>query len=91
MDILYWTLPCIRKGDRVLTSNGYVPIENISAGDAVLSHDGLWHLVGWAGKTGEKKVIHIRTELGYSVGATPEHLFYACVCKDGRLTRPEWV
>ena len=32
-------IPCVLKGSKVLTLNGYVPIENIKIGDIILSHD----------------------------------------------------
>lgn len=32
-------IPCVLKGSKVLTLDGYVPIENIKIGDIILSHD----------------------------------------------------
>lgn len=77
VDILYWTPPCIRKGDLVLTYEGYKPIEDVGEGDLVMSHDGHWHNVEWAGKTGHKQIIRIKASCGLEVGATEDHLFCA--------------
>lgn len=91
VDILYWTPPCIRKGDKVLTSEGYIPIEDVRVGDMVMSHDGQWHKVTWAGRTGHRKIMHIKASEQPEIGATPEHKFYACRYEYGSITEPEWV
>ena len=78
VDVLFWTPPCIRKGDKVLTKErGYIPIEEVEVGDMVMSHDGQWHPVEWAGKTGHKDILGIKASCSLEIGATPEHRFYA--------------
>lgn len=78
VDVLFWTPPCIRKGDMVLTKErGYIPIEEVEVGNMVMSHDGQWHPVEWAGKTGHKDILGIKASCSLEIGATPEHRFYA--------------
>lgn len=92
VDVLFWTPPCIRKGDKVLTKErGYIPIEEVDVGDMVMSHDGQWHPVEWAGKTGHKEIMLIKAVGCAEIGATYDHRFYACRIEDGQLTEPEWV
>ena len=93
VDVLFWTPPCIRKGDKVLTKErGYIPIEEVEVGDMVMSHDSQWHPVEWAGKTGYKNIISVKTDCCDEIGATPEHRFYACKRdENGNFTEPEWV
>lgn len=77
VDVLFWTPPCIRKGDMILTKErGYIPIEEVEVGDMVMSHDGQWHPVEWAGKTGHKDILGIKASCSLEIGATPEHRFY---------------
>lgn len=59
---------CFAKGTLITTLRGEIPIETVKVGDKVLSHDGKWHEVYWAGCTGNKKVI---TRFGLT--ATPDH------------------
>ena len=92
VDVLFWTPPCIRKGDMVLTKErGYIPIEEVQVGDMVMSHDGQWHPVEWAGKTGHKEIMRIKASGNEEIGATFDHKFYACKIVDGSLTEPEWI
>lgn len=37
--------PCFAKGTYILTEKGYIPIENVSVGDKVLTHKGRWRKV----------------------------------------------
>ena len=37
--------PCFAKGTYILTEKGYIPIEDISVGDKVLTHKGRWRKV----------------------------------------------
>lgn len=92
VDVLFWTPPCIRKGDKVLTKErGYIPIEGVEVGDMVMSHDGQWHPVEWAGKTGHKEIMRIKASGNGEIGATFDHKFYACKIVNGSLTEPEWI
>lgn len=40
-----FSMACFRAGTPVLTRNGFVPIENVNAGDEVLTHSGRWRKV----------------------------------------------
>ena len=37
--------PCFAKGTYILTEKGYIPIEDVSVGDKVLTHKGRWRKV----------------------------------------------
>lgn len=44
-DCWCFEFPCFAKGTYILTEKGYIPIEDISVGDKVLTHKGRWRKV----------------------------------------------
>jgi len=75
---------CLPKGTKVLTPNGYKKIEEISENDRVLSAGGHSRVLE---STVEKvkpsfykgKLVHLTTEKGKTIQATPNHILYGKV------------
>ncbi len=67
------TNPCVTKDTLVTTDEGLVNASKVHNPHNVLSRDGEYHPVTWAGKTGEKEVYLVKTKAGYEVKATAEH------------------
>lgn len=72
--LLVGGFPCFPEGTLVLTTKGFVPIENIQVGDMVLTHKGRWKKVL---KTGSQIADTITLYGQGSVGieCTPNHPF----------------
>lgn len=45
VDCWCFGFPCFAKGTYILTEKGYIPIEDVSVGDKVLTHKGRWRKV----------------------------------------------
>lgn len=76
VDVLFWTPPCLDADTRVLTSEGWRPIRDISAGDMVMTDDGLRSVTA-GGCTGERRVMTVEPRCGLPIRCTPEHRFLA--------------
>jgi ribonucleoside-diphosphate reductase alpha chain len=69
---------CFLPGTKVLTNKGYIPIEDISIGDVVLTHRGNWKTVHnilcreYAGNID----VYQSSFLNNTLSTTPEHKFY---------------
>lgn len=63
---------CFAAGTLVTTARGPVPIEEVRASDRVWTRAG-WKKVAWAGCTGSRQTMVIRTESGVELRCTPEH------------------
>jgi len=61
--------PCIAKGERVGTSRGMIPIEEVVDGD-----DTAYGLVRSQWETGIKPCLEITTKLGYTLKCTQDHM-----------------
>ncbi|NYZ74124.1 hypothetical protein H0O00_03200 [Candidatus Micrarchaeota archaeon] len=72
---IHATNPCIAKGAMVTTTEGLTEISKVHNPHHVLTGDGNYHPVRWAGKTGEKDVYLVKTQAGYEVTATADHKF----------------
>ena len=64
---------CVAEGTLVPTDKGLVPIETISAGDRVLTDLG-FKSVAWAGQTGHRDVLRLKTAKGFDLRLTEDHL-----------------
>lgn len=68
-----WSYNSIAEGELVTTSRGYVPIQNVSVGDVVLTHKGNWRpVLGTSTREGPSKIVSINTKTG-SIRLTAEH------------------
>lgn len=68
---------CIASGEKVLTYNGLVNIEDVKIGNKV------WTKIGWVNVTnnfmnGKKKIFKLTTKKGYEIKTTNEHIFLKC-------------
>jgi len=67
---------CVAKDELVITARGQVPVQDVRAGDLVLTRKG-WRPVIYAGLTRQNtEVLEIRTTSG-TVRVTPEHKVWA--------------
>lgn len=76
VDILTYSFPCFVGDTLIRTLRGDIPIRNVAAGDKVLSHDGRWHTVTRAWKSGHKEVAAFTVAYGREVVCTPNHRFW---------------
>ncbi|MDD5171986.1 MAG: ribonucleotide reductase N-terminal alpha domain-containing protein [Candidatus ainarchaeum sp.] len=72
---IHATNPCIAKGAMVTTTEGLTEISKVHNPYHILTGDGNYHPVRWAGKTGEKDVYLVKTQAGYELTATADHKF----------------
>lgn len=82
VDLLCGGVPCFIAGTMILTAGGYIPIEQVTTDDLVLTHRGVW-----------KRVTRIMTkphsalweiQAGQKIVTTPGHPFYV------RSQRAQW-
>lgn len=100
VDIITFGSPCFPSGTLVITSNGYVSIEEVKVGDKVLTHTGRWCNVL---KTGNKiaNTIILKGFGHYGLECTEEHPFYSSDktrnwngnrrSYDSIMSKPEWT
>lgn len=75
VDIITFGSPCFPEGTLVLTSEGYLPIEEVTPGMQVLTHQGRWRKVTATGaKLGETVVLKGNH---YGLECTPNHPIYS--------------
>ena len=70
---------CFVAGTRVITDNGFTPIENINIGDTVLSQDGSLQAVTHVfNKMSDIGLVHLKVRgLPFPLSATPNHLVWS--------------
>lgn len=102
-DVLVGGTPCFTAGHMVLTDKGYMPIETLSVGDLVVTHQGRLKPILRVGR--EIKQVGKLTAVGLPepIVCTPEHPFYAQkwqtinTKKNGKyhrktiISEPEWI
>lgn len=74
--------PCFAKGTYILTEKGYIPIEDVSVGDKVLTHKGRWRKVT---ATMHRDGARLWNVNGFGIlptRTTAEHPYY--------VTKPDW-
>ncbi len=64
---------CVKKGTRIATDRGMIPIEQVHIGDNVLQEDGTLQKVLKVIPQGIKKTYKIYSKMGYSLIATKSH------------------
>lgn len=63
---------CLAAGTLVTTLLGDIPVEDVIAGDQVLTRDG-WRAVSWSGCTGNRRLVTVRTDDGRTLRCTADH------------------
>jgi DNA modification methylase len=64
---------CLKRGSLILTRRGYIPIEDISIGDIVLTHKGNWKPVIAKKCTGINDTIQTKAQGVPNLITTPDH------------------
>jgi hypothetical protein len=81
---------CLVAGTMVTTWEGPTPIQDVQPGTLVLTHDGQWRPVVWAGSRGVKPVVVVRGQGGGSITCTPDHPFWSAARGDGGIREIGW-
>ena len=68
--------PCFVRGTYILTEKGYIPIENVSVGDRVLTHKGRWKTVTSVMQRDNARIWDINGFGILPTGTTAEHPYY---------------
>ena len=68
--------PCFVRGTYVLTEKGYIPIENVSVGDRVLTHKGRWKTVTSVMQRDNARIWNVNGFGILPTGTTAEHPYY---------------
>ena len=64
---------CIAEGERVRTSHGYLPIEEVEEGMKAVQEDGTLRTITRTARSGEKAIVQLETESGDRLIATDMH------------------
>lgn len=87
-DLICGGFPCFAKGTLVITSTGLVPIESISLGDVVLTHNNRFKPVIQTMSRKSDHSIRMKVMGAPDIVTTDEHPF---LCKKTKSSSIEWV
>lgn len=100
-DALTYSFPCFVKGTLIHTERGYIPIEEVTKSDKVLTHANMYQRVLDVGSRDNAPLIKVRGMCFKEILCTPNHPFYVrkrykewnnSIRRWGRkFTVPEWV
>lgn len=100
-DLFTYSFPCFVAGTLVHTNNGFVPIEDVKAGDSVLTHTNSYRRILKVGRRHDAPLMKVRGMCFKDITCTPNHPFYVRkrykvwdnpIRKyDRKFTAPEWV
>lgn len=65
----------LKNGTKVLSSNGFVPIESLKVGDDVYSDDGKLYKIDGVFPQGKKQIYNVYTSSGDVIPCSPDHLW----------------
>lgn len=77
IDIIQHSSPCFVAGTLVLTSRGYVPIEDVKVGDLVFTHKNRWKKVLRTGSKESETYVLKGNSGSVQIETTANHPFYA--------------
>lgn len=88
IDIIQHSSPCFVAGTLVLTSRGYIPIEDVQVGDLVLTHKNRWKKVLRTGSKESETYLFKGDNGAVQIETTNNHPFYALESSDSDYS---WV
>jgi len=89
LDLMDGSPPCFRAGTLILTRRGLIAIEDVIAGDMVVTHLGRWRRVtGRTRRTAE--MVSVRGHGHPGIATTTEHPFFVRFKRGPGLGTPEW-
>lgn len=92
IDVLTGGFPCFISGTPVLTGRGFVPIEEVRAGDSVLSMDGKYHKVECLMTHQADEVVRLKAQgMFEELKCTPNHPFYVKRKNGKGYSLPEYI
>ena len=68
--------PCFIRGTYILTEKGYIPIENVSVGNRLLTHKGRWKTVTSVMQRDNARIWNVNGFGILPTGTTAEHPYY---------------
>lgn len=95
VDVLTGGFPCFVSGTPVLTSEGFLPIDEVRAGDNVLAADGNYHPVDATMEHEADEIVYLRAQgMFEELKCTPNHPFYVRrkeIRYEHRAAKAEWL
>ena len=96
VDVLTGGFPCFVAGTPVLTSRGFVPIEDVQVGDSVLTKDGCYHEVTSVMSHKADQIVRMRAHgMWEEMKATPNHRVWVRKRVRDRIwyhfEEPKWI
>lgn len=87
----YGNRMCLAAGTMITTWDGPTPIEEVQAGQLVLTHRGRWQPVTWAGYTGVRDTVDVEGQ-GAVLRCTPDHRIWTARRPEStrNITQPDW-
>lgn len=77
IDVLFYSTPCFTAGTHVHTLRGYVPIEEVTTADYVLTHTNNYQKVLAVGNRNSAPLLRVRGMCINDILCTPNHPFFA--------------
>lgn len=94
VDVLTGGFPCFINGTPVMTSKGFLPIEEVRVGDNVLAADGNYHPVDAIMRHKADEIVYLRAQgMFEELECTPNHPFYVMrkgVRYEKRVAKTDW-
>lgn len=88
---------CLARGSLVLTRGGYKPIQEVSAGEEVLTHMGRWRRVLAVENTGTRPAVTVKAHGVPGLVLTPDHKLWVRkgnrvrASEGARAVNPRWL
>lgn len=96
-DCFTYSFPCFVKGTLIHTERGFIPIENVTVSDKVLTHTNQYQRVLAVGSRSGASIVKVRGMCFKDILCTPNHPFYVRKRyrfghkSERRFASPEWI